>query len=528
MKTIKKISLLLVGIVVLAGCQDYNTLVKNPNLPTTVPPSLIFTGILNTMNDDNAWNNGSTTGAQTFNQFWLSTYTYYGTNNYDQSPYIGSSFYYITLQNVVQMELEAKNSGATEPNPYSALGKFFRAYYYNLMSQKMGDIPLSAALQASADKDPVYDAQKDIYIQILKWLDESNTELAAMVASPGSISLPLTGDIYLANDLSKWQKVVNAFTLRVLISLSKKDTDTDLQIKQKFATILGNPSKYPLMAGLSDNVDYHFNAQFNIYPKNPGNIGFTISRENVASTFLDLTTSLNDPRTFIAATPAPTQLAAGKLFSDQAAYVGANPGDDMSTLGTRAQNGDYSYVNGLRYYATYDGSSAEPGTIIGYPEMCFNIAEGINRGWTTGNAGTWYTNGIQASFSRLGITEGSKITVADFHLVPYGTVTVSISAYLAQAAVAYKGDDANGLNQILTQKYLGFWQNSNWEAFFNQRRTGVPVFRTGAGTGNGGVIPQRWQYPYAESTANAANYTSAVGRQFAGADNLNGKLWIVQ
>jgi len=182
----------------------------------------------------------------------------------------------------------------------------------------------------------------------------------------------------------------------------------------------------------------------------------------------------------------------------------------------------------LRYYTTYDGSNAEPAIIIGYPEMCFNIAEGINRGWTAGSAATWYTNGIQAAFAHLGLTQNGKITVADFHLTPYGTVNVDIAGYLAQPSVAYSGTPATGLNQILTQKYLAFWQNSNWEAFFNQRRTGVPTFLTGPGTGNGQVIPKRWQYPYAELTANQGNYTAAVQRQFSGNDNLNGVLWINQ
>ena len=527
MKTHTKIITAVLAIILLGSCQDYNQLVRNPNLPLTSPPSLLFTGVLNSMNDDNAWD--GFLGSMNSNQFWISTYTYYGTNNYDQGPFIGGSFnYYATMQNVIQMEAEAKKAGAPDPNPYSSLGKFFRAYYYNLMSQKYGDLPQSEALQGAAKTAPVYDSQHDIYVQILKWLDDANTELGAMVAAPGSISLPLTGDIYLGNDLSKWQKVVNTFTLRVLVSLSKKSGDATLNVLQKFAAIVNTPAKYPLMAGLDDNLQYHFNAQFNNYPKNPGNIGFNISRENVSKTFLDITTSLNDPRTFVTSTPAPVQITAGKLYTDQAAYVGANPGDDMGTLGGGAQSGNYSYVNGLRYYTTYDGSNAEPAIIIGYPEMCFNIAEGINRGWTAGSAATWYTNGIQAAFAHLGLTQNGKITVADFHLTPYGTVNVDIAGYLAQPSVAYSGTPATGLNQILTQKYLAFWQNSNWEAFFNQRRTGVPTFLTGPGTGNGQVIPKRWQYPYAELTANQGNYTAAVQRQFSGNDNLNGLLWINQ
>jgi hypothetical protein len=322
--------------------------------------------------------------------------------------------------------------------------------------------------------------------------------------------------------------VVNAFTLRILVSLSKKTGDASLNVQSKFAAILADPAKYPLMTGLGDNVQYVYNAQFNNYPKNPGNIGFNISRENVSKTFLDITTSLNDPRTFITSTPAPAQITAGKTFDDQAAYVGASPGDDMGTLGGDAQIGVYSYVNALRYYTTYDGSTAEPAIIIGYPEMCFNIAEGLNHGWAVGPvAATYYTNGVLAALEQLGVTDGTVINVADYQRVPYGTVTVDLPTYLAQASVLYQGG-ATGLNQILTQKYLSFWQNSTWEAFFNQRRTGVPTFLTGPGIGNGAVIPVRWQYPYGELTTNETNYKAAVTRQFSGTDDLNGQLWINQ
>lgn len=522
MKTYRKSLLLLAFVLALAGCQDYNQLVKNPNLPTKAAPSLILTGILNSMNNENAWDGFM--GSMSAAQYWISSYTYYGTNNYDQGPFQNINFnYYSTLENVMRMELEAQNSGGGAVNPYAALGKFFRAYYFHLMSQKFGDIPMTQALQGSKSTAPVYDSQKTVYVQILKWLDEANSDFATLVANNDQT---LSGDVYLNNSLSSWQKVVNSFTLRVLISLSKKSADTDLNIKTVFANIVNNPTKYPVLSGNSDNLKYTYNTQFNNYPKNPGNRGFTSAREVVSATFLNLTTALNDPRTFIAATPAPALLATYP-YTDYRAYAGGNPGDDMSSLGTNSQAGKYSYVNALRYYSTFDGSKAEPAIIIGYPELCFNIAEGINLGWASGSAGAWYTNGITASMSFLGITEGGTIAIGDNVLNTYGTVTTSISAYLAQPSVQYQGGVA-GLNQILTQKYIAFWQNSNWEPFFNQRRTGVPTFLTGSGTGNNGKVPVRWQYPVAEQSANTTNYKAALQSQYNGVDDLNGKMWILQ
>lgn len=522
MKTLKhKILAFVFSALALQSCQDYDVLVTNPNLPVSVPPSLLLTGILNSMNNENSWSE-----TMWFNQFWISTYTYYGSNNYDQAPFIGSSFNYLTLQNVVQMEQEAIKSGAGDVNPYGAIAKFLKAYYFHSMSQKFGDIPLSEALLGSENTQPKYDSQKEVYVQILKLLDDSNTELGSLIASN---NLTLSGDIYLSNNLKTWQKVVNAFTIRVLVALSKKDTDADLNVKQKFANIINNPTAYPLMGSNDDNLMYRYNAQFNLYPKNPGELGYTITRENVGKTFLDLTTTLQDPRTFIAAGPAPAQIASGKTIDDFTAYVGASNGDDMGTLGNNSQSDLYSFVNAYRYYSTYDGSSAEPSIIIGYPEMCLNVAEGINRGWTTGNAGTWYVNGIKASMNFFGIADGVELPISHPSLAKsVGTVPVSVTNYLAQPAVQYQGDNAAGLTQILEQKYIAFWQNSNWEAFFNARRTGVPAFLKGPGTGNNQKIPLRWQYPYAELTANTTNYNSAVQSQFSGVDDLNGKMWILQ
>lgn len=526
MKLQSKIFSLALVVGLLSGCQDFDELANNPNLPTSVPPNLLLTGALEHMNDQNAWDGKM--GSMSAAQFYVSTYDYYGTNNYDQGPFTKTTNnfeYTAVLQNVVQMDLEAQKAGYAEVNPYSAIGKFLRAYYFYLMTMKLGDIPASEALLGLDNASPKYDTQKEVFLRILTWLDEANSDLADLIAD----NTTFTGDIYLGNSLSKWQKVVNSFTLRVLVSLSKKEADTDLNIKQKFAAIIGSPATYPVFTSLDDNLQYTFNAAYNPYPKNPTSLGRDGTRENVGSAFMDLAASLNDPRVFIAGTPAPAQLTAGKVYTDYSAYVGAPAGLSMSALGVNAQGGQYSYINALRYSADFAGSKAEPAIIIGYPELCFNIAEGINRGWATGNAGAYYTNGIKASMEFLGLEDGGSVTVGNLTgTAIYGDVTgISITNYLAQPAVAYQGGAA-GLTQILQQKYLAFWQNSNWEAFFNQRRTGVPTFSEGVGSGNGNKIAKRWQYPRAEADANASNYNEAVQRQFAGSDDLNGQLWINQ
>ncbi len=513
MKNIKFVITFILAILLLQACEDYAELEKNQNKPNQVPAGLALNGVLNDLYE-RPW---SLEHRQ--NQYWACNYNYYGTNEY----WAGATLNFQTLKNVVKMEEEAIRTGAGEVNPYAALGKFARAFFYVRMSQRVGDLPLDKALLGLGEVQPTYDTQKKIYSLALNWLDEANTELGQLIAVNDKT---LQGDIYMGNDLTKWRKVVNSFRLRVLISLSKKENDAELNVKGKFAEMLNNPGKYPLMTSNSDNMQYVYNGTTNLYPLNPGNKGFDKNRYNMAATYVSLLTTLKDPRVFVVANPAKKKIADGVAPSDFAAYVGASSGESLDNMSTNAQKGEYSYANQKRYYSTLVGP--EPAVQLGYAEQSFNIAEGINRGWATGNAETFYNEGVKASMLFFGVKDGAVITIteSDNDLV-IGSVTADVTAYLNQPAVKYSGNNATGLKQILEQKYIGFFQQSGQEAFFNFRRTGIPTFLTGPGTGNSGVIPKRWLYPVAEKVNNGAMYTEAVGRQFGTAgDNLNSDLWI--
>jgi hypothetical protein len=508
---------ILIGLLVsgtVTGCKDFEELEKNPNRPTTAPPSLVLNGTLFDLNE-RPW---SLEHRQ--NQFWCCNYNYYGTNEY----WASATLNFMTLKNIQKMEEEAKRMGAAEVNPYSAIGKFLRAYFYVRMTQRVGDVPLSQALQGLKIDAPAYDTQKEVYVQVLTWLDEANGDLAQLITAGDKT---LAGDFYFTNDLNKWRKVVNTFKLRVLISLSKKESESELNVRSRFKEVIDNPSQFPVMTGLEDNMQFAYNATSNLYPTNPGNRGFDKGRYNMAQTFVKGLTDLKDPRVFVTCNPAKAKLTAGVQPDDFAAYVGAPSGEALDDMTFKAGNGQYSFANQKRYYTTLAGP--EPGVLVGYPELCFTIAEGINRGWASGNAEDYYNKGIVADMKFYGLEDNAKvdITESDQDAV-LKTVTISITNYLNQPEVKYAGNTPAGLTQILTQKYLAFFQSAGQEAYFNYRRTGVPAFHIGPGTGNGGKIPKRWLYPVSEATNNAANYNSAVSRQFPSGDNLNSELWINQ
>ena len=243
MKSLKNIITLTLLAALVFACKDFEELESNQNRPTTVPASLIFNGVLNEI-DEAPW---SLEHRQ--NQYWCCNYNYYGTNEYWSS----ASLSFMTLKNIIKMEDEALRSGAAEINPYTAIGKFLRALFYTRMTQRVGDLPLDEALKGLENDAPAYNTQKEVYVQILTWLEESNAQLAGLIAASDN---SLAGDFYFNNDLEKWQKLVNTYTLRVLISLSKKADDPDLNVKARFKSIIDNPSTYPKMTKNNDKMLY--------------------------------------------------------------------------------------------------------------------------------------------------------------------------------------------------------------------------------------------------------------------------------
>ncbi|HEY1165713.1 MAG TPA: SusD/RagB family nutrient-binding outer membrane lipoprotein [Chitinophaga sp.] len=499
----------------------------NTNKPGQVPPSLVLSGVLNDMNAIKPWSD-----VMRFNQFDCCNYNYYGNQRYDWGGAdLGG---YFTLQNVQQMEKEALRLGGKDLNPYAALGKFFRAFFFYRMTNLVGDLPMTDALDGRNNLTPKYDDQRAIFIQILAWLEQANTELDQLIKNPDQSNTAegqiLKNDFYYNNKLDLWQRAVNAFHLRVLIALSKKTTDAELKIQQQFSDIVSNPAKYPLMQGMDQSLQFIYN-NINKYPVNPDNLGFDATRYNMSATYLNTLSALRDPRAYITAEPATEQLNKfRKTVTDITAYVGAPSGENLTDMSSKMSSVDtavYSLRSRARYYTNY---AAEPGILVGYPEMCFNIAEAINRGWLTGNAEDWYKKGIQASMSFYGIPATTAGTVTKIYKGVRHDIAFNFETdYYSQATVKYQGNNATGLQQILTQKYLAFFENSDWEGYLNWRRTGIPVFSVGSGTGNSNKIPLRFKYPNNHRDANATNWAAALQKQFSTTtDDINATMWLIK
>ena len=540
MKYFKYIAMFCAGAILMLSCKkQIEDKQVNPNNPESVPAQLILgtvltdvsgTGSAGSLGGINSWGN-----VHAWNQYHCQNYDYYGNNIYSWTGNSASYDPYIVLKNVQRMDSEYTARGGAVLNPYEAIGRFVTAYYYYNLTMLFGDISLTEALQGASNLTPAYTPQKDVFNYILNELDTANNEMADLV-SQGDYSLSSTQDIYYAGNLLKWQKAVNAFKLRILIELSAKASDATLNIPAQFSAIVSNTKKYPLFTSQDDDLQFVYNPgttnTYSTYPFNPSNFGSIAQRYNMAATYVSTLTNLTDPRVFITCEPA-----AALWVSDSACqykyFVGASTGEPLSTMYPNASAGKYSFINRKRYYSDFTG---EPDVLVGYKEMLFNIAEGVKRGWVSGDAESYYKDGITESMKFYGIDVSDTTFTAYF--LPKGANAVTqvqpypfkfdFTKYYAQSSVKLSTAQSTAINQIVQQKYIAMFENSGYEAYYNWRRTATPAFQSGSGVGNNGVIPKRWAYPVSEQSQNTTNWNAALSNQAFSADDLNQAMWLLK
>ncbi|MBC6999053.1 SusD/RagB family nutrient-binding outer membrane lipoprotein [Cytophaga sp. FL35] len=495
--TISKIIGVCLLIATVSSCLKYDELRENPNDPTVVPPSLLFTNV--TPLPASAFS-----GNYRDSQYHNAIAADLGVSPPVNYRYGSASFSYGQLRNIDKMIEESQVTGSQE---YAILAKFLKAYYYVEMTRRMGDIPLSQAMLGAENPTPSYDSQKQVYIQCLNWLDEANSELGGFIA--GNPATIIAGDLYYNGNLKQWQKAINAFTVRVLVTLSKKANDPDLNIQERLASIVSNPDRYPLFTGLEDNMQITHRDEDGFRGSYNPNSQITVESVVYADVYIELLKEFEDPRLFKVAEPTqkameanPDNDVAVRMSFDS--YAGSDISENLEVNGAKKSAGEFSKPNEDRYL----NFTGQPSILLGYAEQELLLAEAANRGWITSNAQMHYENGIKASMQFYNVTDAD------------------IEIYLQSNSPYLEGQE--GLERIHQQLYLAFAENSNWEAWFLQRRTGVPEFKF-SGVNDVERFPVRWAYPTSEDTDNNENYRAALQSQFGEeVDDRDQIMWLIQ
>src|SRR5690606_34734698 len=486
---------------------DFVEINTNPYAVTEIDPALLFAGAqrthLGTWEAEhtivqqfvNPYNQGATLGFN-FNE------DIDGVNNakWDQS-------YPSTIRSLVQaIELLGPD---TERTNLLSMIRIWKAQVFLGLVDEYGDVPYFEAGKAVSDIifSPVYDEDAVIYADLEKELREATAAL-----NPGAdfVSADLfygsNAEIPSANageQVAKWKKLGNSLLLRLGMRYSKVNPS-------KAQTIVADAFAGGVMTSNADNAYVKYDGT--LYTQNTNNNLRNFSHFNYAAEpFVEQLKSTNDPRgKFIVANFEDPGAVANDLDPDTelANQFGVPVGVTNTEIAD--PNGPYrgSRAGGLNYSQMNIwtvASPAAPDFWVTYAQTSLLLAEAAFRGWVTGDAQTYYENGIRADMEV-------------YQLYP-GVTPISegeITSYLAEAGVAYNDTDA--LDLINTQYWIVNIRNGT-EAFANFKRSGYPELSPNLFNNNlNGGFARRLSYPDREASANAENYSMAASA--IGGDNL--------
>lgn len=389
---------------------------------------------------------------------------------------------------------------ASEPinfnKSYMGISHICQAWIYSLLTDTYGDVPYSESNLArdSAIYEPVFDKQKDIYLDLFKKLDTANVWLTTGTA------IFAGSDPVFAGNISRWRKFGNSLYLRLLLRISGK-AEVSAQCIAKIKEMVDtNPAAYPIMTSNDESAILRWTG---VAPYTSPLM--TIREQDfrapaIASFFIDNLVAWNDPRIDI-----PTWGTNGINRWAIAPYQGQFAGVPSGyTPGSDPIKKSY-------YYSTTSASTlmSEPlaGMIMNYAELKFILAEAAVKGWISGSAETYYNDGVLNSIRQWlpnwNVPIMTYLLAADMEWLPGATL-----------------DEM--MQKIHLQKYYAMYL-TDLQQWFEYRRTGKPVLPQGPGLRNNGVMPARMTYPVYVQSANPTNYTAAVAAQ--GPDVISTQVW---
>ncbi|HEX6040245.1 SusD/RagB family nutrient-binding outer membrane lipoprotein [Longimicrobium sp.] len=455
------------SLVLAAGCDDGLTDInKNPNAPEDVPVEvLLASGIWDAVDPSNGVGGFGPWTTLYHTELWAQHVAQSAYNDEDRyTPRAGipteiwENFYAGTLQDLLRVKEMADE--ADDDNLW-AVAEIMSAYDFMMLTDLFGDVPYSEALSLEADiQNPKYDAQADIYPDLLRRLREA----VARIDASAELSAA-EGDLLYEGDMQGWVNFANS--LRMRIAMRMADTPKSSLARTEFAAAWGTAQ---VIDDVSEQADLDWPgaqpAQNPIYEQivlggRPGD--FRLSRALV-----DTLTSLADPRLAVFAQPAATD----------GAYRGLPNGLTPAQVGgTYNTSGSYSTIG------SYFLRPETPSVLMSAAEVLLLGAEGAQRGWIAASPETLYEAGISASFEQYDV-DGAD-------------------AYVNQAKVTY-----GGLEDIWLQKWIALFM-AGPEAFNEFRRTGTPNLQLSANASTE-TFPARIPYPQEEALYNSKNFPANV------------------
>ncbi|PNW29294.1 SusD/RagB family nutrient-binding outer membrane lipoprotein [Formosa algae] len=479
MKKLKYIFLLatiLPMLVMNTSCDtDFEEINTNPNDPATVPSTLLLAGILRSSANEvqNYFLAGEAASC------WVQ---HLGKPVYNDSelyiPRQGSIetfwnvFYVSNINNANLMQGLAEEEGN---NDMQGIALVMKAYAYQLLTDTFGDVPYTEAGQASTtgNTTPVYDDSEIVYAGILDMLDD------AMALLDGTGTIDAGQDLLYAGDYMSWKRFAASLKFRVLMRVSKNasafNVESELQALVDSGLLFTSNTDQAALTFLSvsPNANPYFEGLVD---------GGRTNEWCLGESLVDYMLASDDPRLAVYA-----QEVGGNGSGN--GYVGKPAG--IANVGETIY-GDSNNVSliGEKYL-----EATQPAYFMSYAQLKLLMAEAAEKGYISGEASTYYAEGITASCLDNGVSTGSL-------------------------SLFYSGG-STGLKQIAEQEWVALYMQGN-ESWAEYLRTGYPELPLAIDAVQPS-IPSRYNYPGAEQSLNNANYTAAADA--IGGDTLVTELW---
>lgn len=505
----KKLSILVLSLGSLLGCTgDFEKINVNPNTPSAVPidyllgESQLFVASSASSPTEKTWRTNFGYAACLVQHMSSVDATFYKGSFYTFLGEVNSAFFDNSYSNSIKSLVNLIDIAQADPKNVNVLSmaRILKVMEFSRLTDIYGDVPYNEAGKGFITNtfSPQYDAQQEIYMDLLKELDES------IAAFNASAYIPKTADYIYSGDLEKWKRAARSLMLRLAMRMQKADA-ANAQLWAKKAIDGG------LITSNAESIAIRFDNTGAVINSNPnswilGPSGQNITNINNAGvqwgkTLIDLMKARKDPRL-----PVIAMLKNGdRTVEKQRGLPNATDATGLNALEEKSLD-NYSRP------ATNTMSLANPWLYLTYAETQLLKAEAIERGWATGSAQASFEAGQAAGLNQLSVM-GGTITAAE------------VSAYAAANPYPASGALTAKLNAIHTEIYLITASVFNHiEAWANWRRTGYPVLTPVNYVGNdtNGQIPRRRRYPLTEAGVNP-NVQNAITRQ--GPDVFMTRVW---
>lgn len=447
------------------------------------------------------------------------------------------------------LELARKECENGEGNPAMiGVALTLRSWIGHLLTDTYGNVPYSKAGQIALQGDTFeyttpYDEQKDIYVDLLRSMEEANQCFAKakeMVEAKTVTTVdfnPICDFMYDGN-IDKWHRFANSLYLRLLMRVSNKAIEEsdgiialgeefgDLNVIAKINEIYDSflsTGDYPVMRNIDDSARLQFSSKDSalytpFYSTTGGNWGAQAACLTLTDLMLinynanDEKSGAWDPRFFryfTKANGAPTQVTREEMreyFDDHISSLG------NSTIG-RYPKGGYTgtHIGDLKMDPKY--------SLLNYDEILFIFAEAGARGWIPMAQKAYKDLYLEANRQSILLWQDGWAKATDYYTAQSPEV-INFIDYLDS-----EFDYNKAVETILRQKYVAtFWVGV--EGWADYRRTGYPILKTnGAAAQNKQILPTRMRYPSTEAFQNAKHYTEAVNGWLGGDNNMTTDMW---